>query len=308
MNIEELYTRCQLCPRACLVNRHQQKMGYCHETDKLVIGRAALHFWEEPCLSGVRGSGAVFFAGCNMGCVFCQNHELSQGKAGKSITLERLVQIFFELKEQGAHNINLVTPTHYIPHLVSALKKAKKEGLELPIIYNCSGYESVASLEHLEGLIDIYLPDFKYNDEALALKYSKAKGYPQKVKEAIAEMVRQVGEPVFDEEGMMQKGVIVRHLLLPGQLMDAKAIVRYLYETYGDTIFLSLMNQYTPLPYVKDYPELDRKVTQKAYDRLIDFALSLGVENAFIQEGETAKESFIPAFDGEGVLKQEGKK
>lgn len=301
MNIEAVYTKCQLCPRACAVNRHEGKIGYCHETEQLVVGRAALHFWEEPCLSGERGSGAVFFAGCNMGCVFCQNNELSKGKVGKVITVERLVEIFFELKGQGAHNINLVTPTHYIPHLVIALRKAKILGLALPIIYNCSGYESVEALKSLEGLIDIYLPDYKYEDEKLALKYSKAKGYPKVVKAAIAEMVRQTGGPVFDEEGMMQKGVIVRHLLLPGQLMDSKAIVRYLYETYGNQIFMSLMNQYTPLKHVKDYPELDRKVTQRSYNRLIDFALSLGVENAFIQEGETAEESFIPSFKGEGV-------
>jgi len=307
VNIEELYTKCQLCPRACSVNRHEGMMGYCHETDTLVVGRAALHFWEEPCLSGSRGSGAIFFAGCNMGCVFCQNHDLSKGKVGEKITLERLIEIFFELKEQGAHNINLVTPTHYVPHLVMAIEHAKKEGLDLPIIYNCSGYESVAALRTLEGLIDIYLPDFKYNDEALAVKYSKAKEYPRRVKEAIAEMVRQVGSPVFDEEGMMQKGVIVRHLLLPGQLIDSKSIVKYLYETYEDKIFMSLMNQYTPLPHVKNFPELDRRVSQKSYDRLIDFALDLGLENAFIQEGETAKDSFIPAFNGEGVSKEERK-
>lgn len=301
MNTENLYTNCTLCPRNCRAGRTLGKVGYCHETDELVIGRAALHFWEEPCLSGERGSGAVFFAGCNMGCVFCQNYELAHGKVGKKVSTERLAQIFFELAEKGAHNINLVTPTHYIPHIREALIMAKAQGLKLPIIYNCSGYEQLSSLKLLEGLIDIYLPDFKYFDESLALKYSKAKGYPEVAKAAISEMVRQVGAAEFDEDGMMQKGVIVRHLLLPGQLMNAKAVVKYLYDTYGDTIFLSLMNQYTPLEQVKGIEALDRKVSKKAYERLIDYAIALGVENAFIQEGDTAEESFIPDFNGEGV-------
>lgn len=301
MNTENLYRKCALCPRACKAERTLGKVGYCRETDELVIGRAALHFWEEPCLSGERGSGAVFFAGCNMGCVFCQNYELAHGKVGKKVSTERLANIFFELAEKGAHNINLVTPTHYIPHIRAALIMAKSEGLQLPIVYNCSGYESVSSLKLLEGLIDIYLPDFKYFDESLALKYSKAKGYPEIAKAAISEMVRQVGDTVFDIDGMMQKGVIVRHLLLPGQLLNAKAVVKYLYDTYGNTIFLSLMNQYTPLEHVKDIEELDRKVSKKAYERLIDYAIALGVENAFIQEGGTAEESFIPGFNGEGV-------
>lgn len=301
MNTESLYTNCALCPRNCKVGRTLGKVGYCHETDELVIGRAALHFWEEPCLSGERGSGAVFFAGCNMGCVFCQNYELANGKVGKKVSTKRLAQIFFELAAKGAHNINLVTPTHYIPHIREALIMAKNQGLKLPIIYNCSGYERVSSLKLLEGLIDIYLPDFKYFDESLALKYSKAKGYPEVAKAAIREMVRQVGAAEFDEDGMMQKGVIVRHLLLPGQLMNAKAVVKYLYENYEDTIFLSLMNQYTPLEQVKGIEALDRRVSKKAYERLIDYAIALGVENAFIQEGGTAEESFIPDFNGEGV-------
>ena len=301
LNTIALYARCTLCPRACGAMRNEGKMGFCHETDSLVVGRAALHFWEEPCISGEKGSGTVFFAGCNMGCIFCQNYELSRGKVGKAITIERLADIFFDLQAQGAHNINLVTPTHYVPHIKEAIIIAKKEGLLLPIIYNCSGYESVDTLKLLDGLVDIYLPDFKYAEDELAMRYSKAKNYVKHTKAAIAEMVRQVGRPVFDGDGMMQKGVIVRHLLLPGQLMGAKQIVKYLYETYGHTIYMSLMNQYTPLESVQALPELNKKVTRKAYNRLIDYALNIGVENAFMQEGQTASESFIPAFNGEGV-------
>ncbi|MBP3888014.1 MAG: radical SAM protein [Cellulosilyticum sp.] len=301
MNQKLTLQACQLCPRACGVNRENGQVGYCQKSDQLVVGRAALHHWEEPCISGTRGSGAVFFSGCTMGCVFCQNHCLSKGEAGKEISIERLAEIFIELQEQGAHNINLVTPTHYTLHIVEALKIAKGKGLSVPVIYNCSGYEKVETLRLLEGLIQVYLPDFKYHNEALARKYSKAPHYFEYASEAVKEMVRQIGEATFNEEGIIQKGVIVRHLLLPGQLMDSKAIVRYLYENYGNSIWMSLMNQYTPLEQVAKYPELNRKVTKKAYNRLIDFALDLGLENGFIQEGETAKESFIPLFNGEGV-------
>lgn len=295
---------CRLCPRACGVNREKGQVGYCHESGELVVGRAALHHWEEPCISGTRGSGTVFFSGCTLGCVFCQNQCLSQGKAGKGISIERLAEIFMELQEQGAHNINLVTPTHYTLHIVEALKNAKSKGLSIPVIYNCSGYESVETLKVLEGLVQVYLPDFKYCSEELARKYSKAPHYFDYASKAVAEMVRQVGKVTFNEEGMIQKGVIVRHLLLPGQLMDSKAVVRYLYETFKEQIWISLMNQYTPLEHVACYPELNRKVTKKAYSRLIDFALDLGLENGFIQEGETAKESFIPLFNGEGVYRK----
>lgn len=292
---------CMLCPRVCRVNRKLGQKGYCRQSAELMIGRAALHHWEEPCISGTKGSGTVFFAGCNMGCVFCQNYNLSRAKEGKLVTVSRLAEIFLELEAQGAHNINLVTPTHYVVAVIEALELAKTRGLTRPIIYNCSGYERVETLEMLDGLVDIYLPDCKYYSEELAKKYSHAPLYFEVASKAIEEMVRQVGSPKFDEEGIMQKGVIVRHLMLPGKLMDSKAIVKYLYGQYKDTIYMSLMNQYTPLPHVIDYPELNRKVSRKSYERLIQYALDLGVENAFIQEGETAIESFIPIFNGEGV-------
>ena len=292
--------KCSLCPRMCNVDR-EVTIGYCGVKDTLRVARAALHFWEEPCISGEEGSGAVFFTGCNLRCVFCQNFQIARAEQGKEITVERLSEIFLELQEQKANNINLVTATHYVPQVVEALKMAKERGLHIPVVYNCGGYETVETLKLLEGLVDIYLPDFKYVDNARAKRYSRAEDYPEVAKTALAEMIRQQPEAEFDERGMMTKGVIVRHLMLPGGIKDSKAVVKYLYETYGNDIFISLMNQYTPLSHVADYPEIDRKVKKFEYDRLVDYAISLGVENGFIQEGETAEESFIPAFTNEGV-------
>ena len=275
--------------------------GYCGVKNTLRVARAALHFWEEPCISGEEGSGAVFFTGCNLRCVYCQNYHIARAEQGKEITIERLAEIFLELQAQNANNINLVTGTHYVPQIVEALKISKEKGLKIPIVFNCGGYESVSTLQILEGLVDIYLPDFKYMDSERAKRYSHAANYPETAKDALAEMVRQQPEAVFDERGMMQKGVIVRHLMLPGGIRDSKAVVSYLYETYKDQIYLSLMNQYTPLPHVERYPEINRKLKKFEYNRLVDYAISLGVEKGFIQEGETAEESFIPAFTNEGV-------
>lgn len=292
--------KCSLCPRGCLADRNITT-GYCGVNNTLRVARAALHFWEEPCISGEEGSGAVFFTGCNLRCVFCQNFQIARAEQGKEITVERLSEIFLELQDQKANNINLVTATHYVPQVVEALQMAKKQGLHIPVVYNCGGYESVETLKMLEGLVDIYLPDFKYVDSERAKRYSHAENYPQVAKEALAEMVRQQPKAEFDDRGIMLKGVIVRHLMLPGGIKDSKAVVKYLYETYGNDIYISLMNQYTPLPHVADYPEINRKLKKFEYDRLVDYAISLGVENGFIQEGETAKESFIPAFTNEGV-------
>ena len=284
----------------CMADR-EITTGYCGVKNTLRVARAALHFWEEPCISGEEGSGAVFFTGCNLRCVFCQNFQIARAEQGKEITVERLSEIFLELQAQKANNINLVTATHYVPQVVCALKRAKEQGLNIPVVYNCGGYESVETLKMLEGLVDIYLPDFKYVDTERAKRYSRAENYPEVAKTALAEMVRQQPEAQFDERGMMKKGVIVRHLMLPGGIKDSKAVVKYLYETYGDQIYISLMNQYTPLPHVEEYPEINRKVKKFEYDRLVGYAISLGVENGFIQEGETAEESFIPAFTNEGV-------
>ncbi len=294
---------CRLCPRECGVNRLRGQKGYCGVDASLRAARAALHFWEEPCLSGKEGSGAVFFSGCSLGCVYCQNRTIAKGW-GEEISLTRLAEIFLELKDQGANNINLVTAEHFVPQAAAALRLAKRWGLSLPVVYNSGGYEKPQTLRLLEGLVDIYLPDFKYMDTGLAGRYSNAKDYPEAAKEALSEMVRQAGPCVFDERGILQKGVIVRHLVLPGHVSDSKKVVEYLYRTYGSRIYVSLMNQYTPMEAMADDPLLSRRVTAREYDRLLSFALNLGIENGYFQEGETARESFIPAFDGEGVLKK----
>ena len=299
-----MLNKCTLCPRNCSVNRMEGEKGVCGQTNELKVARAALHYWEEPCISGKEGSGAVFFSGCALHCVFCQNQEIANGAVGKNISVERLSEIFLELQEKGANNINLVTAGHFVPQIVNALEKSKMQGMNLPIVYNTSSYEALDTIKMLEGLVDIYLPDFKYMDEEIATRYSHAKDYPDVAKQVIAEMVRQTGLPEFadgDEEGLMKKGTIVRHLTLPGCMEDSKKIIQYLYETYGNSIYISIMNQFTPLPHMKKYPELNRKITEAEYEELVDYAIRLGVENGFIQEGETAEETFIPAFDGEGV-------
>ena len=301
---EELQTmlkECHLCPRNCGVDRLAGQKGFCGVDAGIMVARAALHMWEEPCISGKEGSGAVFFSGCSLGCVFCQNRTISKGQSGKVITVEHLAELFLELQGQKANNINLVTAGHFLPQVREALILAKEQGLTIPVVYNSSGYEKAEMLRYLEGLVDIYLPDLKYLEADLAGKYSHAKDYPEVAMKALEEMVRQVRTPEFDERGMMKKGVIVRHLLLPGHVRNSKKVLEYLYGTYGDQIYISLMNQYTPMPAMKDDPQLSRKVTDREYDRLLDHAISLGVTNCFIQEGETAKESFIPEFNGEGI-------
>lgn len=299
--IASFMRECRLCPRNCGADRLAGQKGYCHTDARLMVARAALHMWEEPCISGKEGSGAVFFSGCSMGCGFCQNRDISGGKCGKIITVEQLAQVFLRLQAQNANNINLVTAGHYLPQTAAALKLAKEKGLTIPVVYNSSGYEKKETLKLLEGLVDIYLPDFKYMDSSLAKQYSNAEDYGETAKEALEEMVRQAGGPEFDDRGIMKRGVIVRHLLLPGHVSDSKRVTEYLYRTYGNQIYISLMNQYTPMPAMAQDPLLSRRVTEREYGRLVDYAISLGLENGFIQEGETAKESFIPAFDGEGV-------
>ncbi len=296
-----LLNDCTLCPRNCHAYRTGGKKGYCGETDKLVAARAALHMWEEPCISGTRGSGTVFFCGCSLMCVYCQNRSISKGTAGKVISVERLAEIFIELQEKGAHNINLVTPGHYIPQIIEALSISRSRGLNIPIVYNTGGYEKTETIKLLDGIVDIFLPDLKYMDESIAKKYSNCPDYFSYASAAIKEMSAQVGEPRFDADGIMTKGVIVRHMLLPGYLNDSKKIIKYLHDTFGNKIYISIMNQYTPMKHVAGYPEINRKVTDEEYDSLIDYAVSIGVENGFIQEGETQSESFIPEFDGEGV-------
>ncbi|MBR4059334.1 MAG: radical SAM protein [Lachnospiraceae bacterium] len=296
-----MYNSCTLCPRHCDVNRHSGQTGFCGMPASIQVARASLHMWEEPCISGTNGSGTVFFTGCNLKCVFCQNHTIAIGKKGREVSISQLADLFLMLQDKGAHNINLVTPSHYVPGIAEALRLAKKQGLCVPIVYNTSGYDSVSTLSLLDGLVDVYLPDFKYVSQEVSKRYSRAADYFKVAKVSLAEMFRQVGTPVFDGD-MLVKGIVVRHLLLPGCTEDSKAVIRYLYRTYGDRIFISIMNQYTPLPHVASYPEINRKVTQAEYDEVVDYAIELGIENGFIQEGDTAEESFIPEFDFTGLL------
>ena len=352
---------CTLCPRGCSVDRLNGVRGRCGCDSEIYVARAALHMWEEPCISGNRGSGTVFFSGCPLGCVFCQNYNIANAKVGKKISVERLAGIFLEQQDRGALNINLVTPTHYIPQIVKALEMAKRHGLKLPVVYNTGGYEKVEALRMLDGLVDVYLPDMKYMSSELAGRYSSAKDYPEVARAALSEMFRQVGRPVFEEESklealvfdgvrnnsdqvnraqgiaasqgvqygatyedtladvpaqvedsdlsdenglIMTRGMIVRHLVLPGCTSDSKAVIKYLYDTFKDDIYMSIMSQYTPMPQFLPggtmhdrYPELGRCLTDKEYDEVIDYAIDLGVENAFIQEGDVARDSFIPDFD-----------
>lgn len=296
-----MYNSCTLCPKHCGVNRASGGTGFCGMPASIQVARASLHMWEEPCISGTNGSGTVFFTGCNLKCVFCQNHTIAIGKKGREVSVSQLADLFLMLQDKGAHNINLVTPSHYAPGIAEALRLAKKQGLYLPIVYNTSGYDSVSTLSLLDGLVDVYLPDFKYVSQELSKRYSHAADYFEVAKASLAEMFRQVGSPVFAGD-MLVKGIVVRHLLLPGCTEDSKDVIEYLHATYGDNIFISIMNQYTPLPHVAAFPEINRKVTPAEYDEVVDFAIDLGVENGFIQEGDTAEESFIPEFDFTGLL------
>jgi len=297
----KLLEKCELCPRDCKTNRLNGEIGFCGASDKIRIARASLHMWEEPCISGETGSGTIFFSFCNLKCVYCQNYNISTKNYGKEITINKLSEIMLELQEKGANNINLVTPTHYVPQIIEAIKIARRKKLTIPIVYNTSGYEKKETIKLLNGYIDIYLTDVKYFSDEYALKYSKAKNYFKYASESLDEMFKQVGTPIFNEDGIMTKGIIVRHLVLPNLVNDSKKIIKYLYNTYNDNIYISIMNQYTPLEHVKKYSELNRTITQNEYDEIIDYALNLEIENAFIQEGETQKESFIPDFDNTGI-------
>ena len=290
-----------LCPRKCMVNRYLTK-GFCGLNNEIKVALAKPFFYEEPPISGTNGSGTIFFTGCNLKCCFCQNMEISKYNKGKKITIKRLAEIMMELEKKHVHNINLVTPTMYIPSIVKAIKKAKKMGLKIPIIYNSSGYETYEAIRLLDGLIDVYLPDFKYFNDELAFKYSKTKDYLENAKSSINEMVKQTGPCVFDKNGLIIKGTIIRHLMLPGMKNDTKKILSYLYNTYHDDIYISIMNQYTPNKYVT-FDELKHPISKNDYDETIDYAINIGIKNAFCQIGETVSESFIPEFNFEGIKK-----
>ena len=279
------------------------QQGRCHAPAELFLARASLHLWEEPCLAGDTGAGTVFFVGCPLGCVYCQNAAIARGEGGIPVSPDRLADIFLELEAQGARTVDLVTPTHYAHLLPEAIDRARQAGLTLPIVYNCGGYERVETLRILEGYIDVYMPDFKYADAALAARYSAAPDYPEVARAAIAEMVRQCPTPTLDDGGIMRRGVLVRHLMLPAAYRNSHDVLKYLATTYGDSIWLSLMNQYTPPDGIGDrYPELAEPVRERDYRRLVAYATRLGVTQAYVQEDGTVSESFIPAFNGEGVL------
>lgn len=304
MNNIDMLNNCNLCIRHCNINRNKNFLGVCKTYNSIKIARADLHFWEEPCISGKNGSGAVFFSNCNLKCVFCQNHKISQDGFGTEISIKRLAEIFIELQNKGAHNINLITPTHYVPLIIEAIKIAKLNGLKLPIIYNTNSIDTIETIKALNGYIDVYLPDFKYFDDKYAIKYSKINGYSKNVIKIILEMINQVGNPIFDENNIMKKGVIIRHLMLPGLLFDSKKIIDSIYNNFGDKVFISLMNQYTPLYNAKNYPEINKSINPKLYDSLINYVLSIGVKNGFIQDIGTDKEDFVPNFNNKGVLKR----
>lgn len=286
---------CNLCPRNCGIDREKGQIGFCKASNKIKIAMYSLHFWEEPCLSSSKGSGTIFFSCCNMRCIYCQNYEISCNNFGREVSIDEFSKICLKLQEKGANNINLVTPTMYIPLIKEGLLLAKENGLSIPIVYNTSGYENAEALRELDGLIDIYLPDFKYYDDSLGEKFSFVNDYSKYAKEAIKEMYRQVGKNIFKDD-IMIKGVIVRHLLLPSHSEDSKKIIKYLYDTYKDNIYISIMNQYTPVRKIDNYKELNSIVSTCEYDDLINYACDIGITNAYIQEGETCKESFIPDF------------
>lgn len=314
-------TKCDLCPRRCGANRAAGERGFCGAADALVVARAALHFWEEPPISGDAGSGTIFFAHCPLRCSYCQNAVIAQGEAGAAVSVKRVAEMCLDLETQGALNINFVTPTHYTPHIRAAVALARERGLKLPIVWNTSGYERVEIIRQLADTVDVYLADFKYAFSETARRYSHAADYPAVALAALDAMVEQTGALRYDEyngQERLVRGVVARHLMLPGHLEESKEIVRALHERYGDSVRLSLMNQYTPVLAVAAQgegegamraaaelarcPELALRVPDEDYERLLDYADELGVEDYFWQEGEAAEESFIPPFDLTGVL------
>lgn len=303
MELNYLLEKCNLCFRKCNVNRLNGELGFCNAPSNVKIARAKLHIWEEPPVSGTTGSGTVFFSHCNFKCVFCQNHAISQEYNGAEISINRLSEIFLELQAQGAANINLVTPTSYVPQIIEALDIAKKNGLSIPILYNTNGYDSLETIKALNGYIDVYLPDYKYYDDKYAVKYSKSQNYRQNLLIILKEMFKQTGPAEFDQNGLIKKGMIIRHLMLPGLLFDSKKVIDSIYSLFRDDVYISIMCQYTPMYNAKNYPEINKKLNSKHYDALVEYAASIGVKNGFIQEPSSSTEDFVPSFNLEGVFK-----
>lgn len=295
---------CNLCPRRCRIERRESlagegALGYCRCGMRPIVSRAALHHWEEPCISGTRGAGTVFFAGCNLSCVYCQNYEISELRRGTEISVSRLREIYFELIRKGAHNIDLVTPTHF----THAVFRSLSEPLPVPVVYNCGGYESVHTVAFLRKKVQVWLPDLKYSDAAAAEKYSGAPDYFDRATEAIEQMLRQTGPYEMDADGLLTRGVLIRHLVLPGQLENTKGVLRYIAETFapGDVLF-SLMRQYFPAGRAADFPEIDRRLTDEEYEEAVSYMEDLGIEDGYTQQKDSAEAEYTPAFDGTGVL------
>ncbi len=292
---------CSQCPRKCNMDR-KTGTGYCGVPVQPKVARAFLHMWEEPCISGTRGSGTIFFSGCNLKCVYCQNYRISQDNFGKEITVERLQEIIKELINKGAHNINLVNPSHYTGPIKQALNSLKKSGdLTVPVVYNSNGYESVETLKTMEGLVDVYLPDIKYSTEASSFKYSIAKDYPDVCKTAVFEMYRQVGSPVLDSYGIIRKGLIIRHLILPGHTKESMSILDWISENLPKSVYVSLMSQYTPFYAAEKHPEINRPITRREYEKVVDHLYKLGLEEGYVQERQSSDTQYIPDFNLDGV-------
>lgn len=300
-DLSSMLRSCRLCPRNCGVDRIAGETGFCRAGFPPRVALAALHQWEEPCISGTRGSGTVFFSCCNLACVFCQNHDISQDDHGTDISVDRLAAIFLEQQKRGAHNLNLVTPTPYVPQILEALSTARRSGFDLPVVYNTSAYENVETIESLRGWVDVYLPDLKYCNDDLAIRLSAAPDYFSHATRAIQAMIGQTGPCVFDDDGLLRRGVLIRHLALPGRSEDSRQILDAIRGLFGPDSWFSLMNQYTPQPGADSFSELGRRLTDSEYGDLIEYALSLGLENGFIQEPGTASEQFIPIFNLMGV-------
>jgi len=288
--------KCNICPLKCGVNRNKYS-GRCGASKDVEIALASLHYFEEPCISGKNGSGTVFFSNCNLKCVYCQNYKISHLGFGKKISVSHLADIFLSQQKRGANNINLVTPTMYVPHIISAIKLAKQKGLNIPIIYNSSGYESIDTIKSLNGYIDVYLPDFKYYFSDIAKKYSNVENYFEIASSAILEMYKQVGDPVFDENGLIKRGMIIRHMILPNNVENSRMVLKWIKENLSNKVYISVMAQYFPTYKACEYPEINRKITKEELELVWEYASSLGFENGFIQELGEHEEEYVPNFD-----------
>jgi len=303
--MNDALSHCQICPRKCGIDRTKGNLGFCRAPYLPKLALVSRHDWEEPPISGTKGSGTVFFSHCNLGCVFCQNHDISQDGFGQEISVERLAEIFLEQQERGFHNVNLVSAVQFIPQTARAIEIAKKNGLSIPVVYNSNGYESIEGLRLLEGLVDVYLPDFKYWNDALGEEYSRCPHYRETAAAAILEMYRQVGNNIIGENGIMQKGIIIRHLVLPNHYKDSMQVLDWIKENLGEDTFVSLMSQYTPMHKAKEIKALSRKLTTFEYDKVVDHFFQIGLKNGFMQKRSSATSEYTPIFDLAGVLDAE---